>query len=107
MYGSNVNLKFQEELKKHSQETLGESRLDIVTCTLYKSHTSFMKGTQKLPIDIDQFAVDLQRFFNLSNARRVDCTNPQECDVSMCFTSFVCKMVNIEICSYAYYRTVE
>ena len=60
----NVNLKFQNDLMNHFQETSGESFLDIDTCTLHKVHTSFKKGVQKLPVDIDQFAVDFHGFLS-------------------------------------------
>ena len=63
MDGPNVNLKFQKDLKKHCEETSGETFLDIDTCTLHEAHTSFKKGVKMLPIDIDQFAVDLHGFF--------------------------------------------
>ena len=74
----NVNLKFQNDLMNHFQETSGESFLDIDTCTLHKVHTSFKKGVQKLPVDIDQFAVDLHGFFKLSSARWEDYTKLQD-----------------------------
>ena len=36
------------------------------------------KGVTKLPIDIDQFAVDLHRFFEFPVARREDCSKMQD-----------------------------
>ena len=35
-------------------------------------HISFKKGISSLPVDLDQFAVDLHGFFKLSAARRED-----------------------------------
>ena len=78
MDGPNVNLKFQKDLKKHFEETSGETFLDIDACTLHKVHTSFKKGVKMLSIDIDQFAVDLHDFFKLSSARREDYSNLQD-----------------------------
>ena len=46
--------------------------MDIDTCTLHKVHGSFKVGVQCLPINIDQFAVDLHSFFKMSSARRED-----------------------------------
>ena len=62
MNGPSVNLKFQEDLKKRFEETIGETFVDV-SCTLHKVHTSFKKGVVLLPIDIDQFVVDLHGFF--------------------------------------------
>lgn len=59
----NVNLKFQQDLKPHFEETTGQKFLDIDTCTLHKAYTSIKKVVTKVPIDIDQFAVDPHRFF--------------------------------------------
>ena len=41
-------------------------------------HTSFKKGLSALPIDIDQFAVDLHNFFKLSSARHKDYSSMEE-----------------------------
>ena len=76
MDGPNVNLKFQEDLKGKFEEDSNKTFLDIDTCTLHKVHTSFKKG--KLPLDIDQFAVNLHSFFKLYSARREDYTKLQE-----------------------------
>ena len=46
--------------------------LNIDTCLLHKVHGSFKHGVRSLPIDIDQFAVDLYGFFKLSSAPRED-----------------------------------
>ena len=59
MDGPSVNLKFQEDLKKDFEETTGEKFLDVDTLTLSKVYTSFKKEVSVLPIDIDQFIVDL------------------------------------------------
>lgn len=67
-----VNLKFQQDLKSHLKETQNKNFLDIDTCTLHKVHTSFKKGILQIPIDIDNFAVNLHGFFKLSSARRED-----------------------------------
>lgn len=72
MDGPNVNLKFQQDLKSHLKETQNKNFLDIDTCTLHKVHTSFKKGILQIPIDIDNFAVNLHGFFKLSSARRED-----------------------------------
>ena len=48
MGGSNVNLKFQEDLKGKFEENSNKTFLDIDTCTLHKVHTSFKKGISKL-----------------------------------------------------------
>ena len=74
----NMNLKFQEDLKGKFEETSNTAFLDIDTCTLHKVHTSFKKGISKLPLNIDQFAVNLYSFFKLSSARREDYTKLQE-----------------------------
>ena len=78
MDGPNVNLKFQESLKQHFEETTGEKFLDIDTCTLHKVHSSFKKGVALLPIDINQFAVDLHGFFKLPAACREDYSTMEE-----------------------------
>ena len=39
---------------------------------LHQLPTSFKKGVTALPIDIDQFVVDLHVFFKFSSARRED-----------------------------------
>ena len=67
--GSNVNLKFQKDLKTHFKESYDKEFLEIDTCTLHKVHTLFKKGVPQLPIDIDNFAVNLHGFFKLSSAR--------------------------------------
>ena len=72
--GPNVNLKFQENLR----EATGQKFLDIDTCTLHKVRTSFKRGMTVLPIDIDQFTVDLHGFFQLSSARREDYSSMEE-----------------------------
>ena len=72
MDGPNVNLKFQKDVRDMFLETLDKTLLDIDTCTLHKVHTSFKKGILQLPIDIDNFAVNLHGFFKLSSARRED-----------------------------------
>ena len=72
MDGPNVNLKLQRDLKTHMKESHDKDFLDIDTCTLHKVHTSFKKGILELPIDIDNFAVNLHGFFKLSSARRED-----------------------------------
>ena len=78
MDGPNVNLKFQEDPKGKFEENSNKTFLDIDTCTLHKVHTSFKKGISKLPLDIDQFAVNLHSFFKLYSARREDYTKLQE-----------------------------
>ena len=70
--GPNVNLKFQKDLKTHFKESCDKEFLDILTCTLQKVHTSFKQGVLQLPIDIDNFAVNLHGFFKLSRARHED-----------------------------------
>ena len=65
MDGSNVNLKLQKDLKTHFKESYNKEFLDIDTCTL-------KKGVLQLPIDIDNFAVNLHGFFKLSSARHED-----------------------------------
>ena len=72
MDGPNVNLKFEKYLKTHFKESYNQEFLDINTCTLHKVHTSFKKGVLQLPINIDNFAVNLHGFFKLSSARRED-----------------------------------
>ena len=72
MDGPNVNLKFQKDVQEMFLETLQKKLLDIDTCTLHKVHTSFRRGVLQLPIDIDDFAVNLHGFFKLSSARRED-----------------------------------
>ena len=64
MDGPNVNLKFQEDLERKFEETSNKSFLDIDTCTLHKVHTSFKKGISELPLDIDQFALNLHSFLS-------------------------------------------
>ena len=71
MDGPNVNLKFQQDLAKYFDEK-GVSFLNIDTCFLHKVHGSYKHGVKSLPIDINQFAVDLHGFFKLSSARRED-----------------------------------
>lgn len=61
MDGLSVNLKFQDDFKKHFEETAGEEFLDADTCTLHKVHMPFKKGVSVLPID--QFVVNLHGFF--------------------------------------------
>ena len=54
MYGPNVELKFQEDLKGKFEETSKEIFLDTDTFTLHKAHTSFSKeDICKLPLDTD------------------------------------------------------
>ena len=54
MYGPNVKLKFQEDLKRKFEETSKEIFLDTDTFTLHKAHTSFSKeDICKLPLDAD------------------------------------------------------
>ena len=72
IYGPNVNLKFQSNLKTHFKESYYKEFLDIDTCTLHKVHALFKKGVLQLPIAIDNFAVSLHGFFKLSSARRED-----------------------------------
>ena len=43
---------------------------NIDICLLHKVHGSFKHGIESLPIDIDQFAVDLHGFFKLSSVQR-------------------------------------
>ena len=64
--------------KKTWKENSNKIFLDIDTCTLHKVHTSFKKSISKLPLDIDQFAVNFHRFFKVSSARREDYTKLQE-----------------------------
>ena len=72
MDGPNVNLKFEKDLKAHFKESYDKEFLDIDTCTLHRVHTSFKKGVLQLPIDIDNFVVNLHVFFKLSSARHED-----------------------------------
>ena len=53
MDGSNVNLKFQEDLKGKFDDTSNKTFLDIDI-----DYASSKKGNSKLPLDIDQFAVN-------------------------------------------------
>ena len=64
MDGPNVNLKFQKDLKTNFKESYDKEFLEIDTCTFNKAHTSFRKGVLQLPIDIDNFAVNLHGFSN-------------------------------------------
>ena len=77
--GPSANLKFQEDLKKHFEEiTGGNSWIWSLTCghlikyIPHKVHTFFKKEGSVLPIDTDQFVVDLHGFFKLSAACRED-----------------------------------
>ena len=65
-------------MKGKFEENSYKTFLDIDTCTLHKVHTSFKKGISKLPLDIDQFAVNLHSFFKLSSAREEDYTKLQK-----------------------------
>ena len=65
-------------MKPDFEETTGQKFLGIDTCTLRKAHVPIKKGVTKLPIDIDQFAVDLHRFFESPVARREDCSKMQD-----------------------------
>ena len=69
MDGPNANLKFQRHLAKYCDEK-GVSFFNIDICLLHKVHGSFKHGIESLPIDIDQFAVDLHGFFKLSSVQR-------------------------------------
>ena len=42
------------------------------TCLLHKVHGLFKHGIKSLPIDIDQFTVDLHGFFKLPSVQRED-----------------------------------
>ena len=72
MDGPNVNLKFQNDVEKMFKDTLKKTLIDIDTCTIHKVHTSFRRGVLQLPIDVDEFAVNLHGFFKMSSARRED-----------------------------------
>ena len=61
--GPNVNLKLQQDLAKYFDEK-GVSFLNIDICLLRNVHRSFKRGVKSLPIDIDQFAVDLHGFLS-------------------------------------------
>ena len=54
------------------KESHDKDFFDIDMCTLHKVHTSFKNGILELPINIDNFAVNLHGFFKLSSARRED-----------------------------------
>lgn len=72
MDGPNTNLlvakKVNEELLKLGSKEL----VDIGTCSLHKVHNCFAKALGELPLDIDEFCVDLFAFFKHSAARRED-----------------------------------
>ena len=81
MDGPNVNLKIQQDLPKQFDEK-GVSFLNTDTCLLHKVHGSFKHYVKSLPIDIDQFAVDLHGFLSFrgrGNRRRYRCC------CSLCF----------------------
>ena len=71
MDGLNVNLKFQQDLAKYFDEK-GVLFLNIDTCLLHKVHGLFKHDIKSLPIDIDQFTVDLHGFFKLPSVQRED-----------------------------------
>ena len=71
MDGPNVNLKFQQDLAKYFDEK-GVLFLNIDTCLLHKVHGLFKHDIKSLPIDIDQFTVDLHGFFKLPSVQRED-----------------------------------
>ena len=62
MDGPNVNLKFQEDLRKHFLQATGQKFLDIDTCTLHKVHNPLKREWLHCP-----FAVDFHGFFKLSS----------------------------------------
>lgn len=64
----NTNLLVNEELVKLGSKEL----VDIGTCSLHKVHNCFAKALGELPLDIDEFCVDLFAFFKHSAARRED-----------------------------------
>ena len=68
MDGLIVNLKFHKDLKKDFEETTGEKNLVVYACTLHIVHTSFKKGVSVLPIDVNQFGLDLLGSFKVSEA---------------------------------------
>ena len=78
MDGPNVNLKFQEDLKGKFEENSNKTFLDINTRTLHKVHTPFKKGISKLPLVIDQFAVNFDSLFKPCSARRENYAKLQE-----------------------------
>ena len=71
---STVNVKFQQDLKTHFKEFYNKEFLDIDTYTLHKVRTVFKKGVQQLPINIDNFTVNLHGLQSTS-ARLEDCSH--------------------------------
>ena len=69
MDGPNENLKFQQDLAKYFDKK-SVSFLNINTCLLHKVHGLFKHGVKSLPVDIDQFAVDLHGFLAFERAKR-------------------------------------
>ena len=64
MDGPNVNLKFQTLLLQSN--LLAEAKttfLNIRTCPLHLVHNAFRKGVSSLACNVDQFAVDINFFF--------------------------------------------
>ena len=59
-----MDLEISKDLKTHFKESYDKEFIDIDTCTLHKVHISFKEGVFHLPIDIDNFNVNLHGFFN-------------------------------------------
>ena len=68
MDGPKVNLKFQQDLTKY----FGEKGVSFLNMSSAWSPRTFKHGVKWLPIDIDQFVVDLHCIFKLPSARRED-----------------------------------
>ena len=69
MDGPNVNLKFQKfVLVSDTLAAAHTTFLNIGTCPLHIVHNAFGKGVTSLKFNVDQFALDIHSFFNLSAA---------------------------------------
>ena len=72
MDGPNVNLSFEKKLPADFERKHSTNFLKLGSCSLHHVRNTFQKALQRLDIDIDQFACDVQFFFKLSSARRED-----------------------------------
>ena len=72
MYGPNVNLAFERELKKIRAELNLPSLIELGTCGLHKVHRAFQTGAKATNWDLDNCLKKEYKLFKDSPARRED-----------------------------------
>lgn len=72
MDGPSINLSFSRKLNVQLASKGISELIDIGTCTLHPVHISFVKGMEKIELDVEQFSKDVFSWFKLSAAQRAD-----------------------------------